>query len=136
MPAAETAMLLPSGHVPSLLLLSTTPTYIIRGLGGLRRLQLQSLQEGQQQQQQQQDSLQDAATAATDGAAGPSSQALPAGGSKEAAAAPVPGAQQQDAVSPKPPDIAFGINWDQRVKVYADMFLVEKLRPHQREGVK
>lgn len=26
--------------------------------------------------------------------------------------------------------------WEKRVKVYADPFLVEKLRPHQREGVK
>jgi len=26
--------------------------------------------------------------------------------------------------------------WGQRVKVYADSFLVEKLRPHQREGVR
>ena len=26
--------------------------------------------------------------------------------------------------------------WEKRVKVYADPFLVERLRPHQREGVK
>jgi hypothetical protein len=26
--------------------------------------------------------------------------------------------------------------WEKRVKVYADPFLVEKLRPHQREGLK
>ena len=28
------------------------------------------------------------------------------------------------------------MQWARRVKVYADAFLVEKLRPHQREGVK
>ncbi|WIA39238.1 hypothetical protein OEZ86_005361 [Tetradesmus obliquus] len=73
------------------------------------------------------------------------------GGADEAAAAAVPASgsnlqetgQSEDAVdaaaanaAPAAPNIAFGINWDQRVKVYADMFLVEKLRPHQREGVK
>jgi hypothetical protein len=36
------------------------------------------------------------------------------------------------AAAPGPDNMA----WEKRVKVYADPFLVEKLRPHQREGVK
>lgn len=36
---------------------------------------------------------------------------------------------------PAPPDDA-KMAWDKRVKLYADPFLVEKLRPHQREGLK
>ena len=31
---------------------------------------------------------------------------------------------------------AAGMAWEKRVKVYADPFLVEKLRPHQKEGAK
>lgn len=122
------------------------------------RMQLQNLHDEQQRQQQkQQADTQQRKGSATQAAAvemassSPGAAADADGGADEAAAAAVPASgsnlqetgQTGDAVdaaaadaAPAAPNIAFGINWDQRVKVYADMFLVEKLRPHQREGVK
>ncbi|KAF8064561.1 rhp54 [Scenedesmus sp. PABB004] len=67
------------------------------------------------------------------GGDGGGSQLAPAGeagGAGDAAAQPVQPA------APAQPVLEFGIDWSQRVKVVADAFLVEKLRPHQREGVK
>jgi hypothetical protein len=122
------------------------------------RMQLQNLHDEQQQAKQQADKEQrkGSATQAAAVEVTSSSSPGPARDTADAdtadtavAAAPQPGsALQQPApagdaaegaeAAPKAaaPNIAFGINWDQRVKVYADMFLVEKLRPHQREGVK
>lgn len=40
------------------------------------------------------------------------------------------------AAAPAAPPVQDNMAWEKRVKVYADSFLVEKLRPHQREGVK
>lgn len=46
------------------------------------------------------------------------------------------GHEQQQQQQAQQNDCEFGINWSLQVKVYADLFLVEKLRPHQREGLK
>lgn len=40
------------------------------------------------------------------------------------------------AAAPAAPPTQDNMAWEKRVKVYADPFLVERLRPHQREGVK
>jgi hypothetical protein len=122
------------------------------------RMQLQNLHDEQQQAKQQADKQQrrcpatqaaalEVTSSSSSGAAGETTNAE--ADDTAVPAAPQPGSAQQQlppagdagkgaAEGPKPaaPNIAFGINWDQRVKVYADMFLVEKLRPHQREGVK
>jgi hypothetical protein len=122
------------------------------------RMQLQNLHDAQQQAQQQADKQQrkgsatqaaavEVTSSSSPGAAGETTDAEP-GDTAVVAAPQSDSAQQQlpsagdaeegatEASKPAAPNIAFGINWDQRVKVYADMFLVEKLRPHQREGVK
>jgi hypothetical protein len=53
-----------------------------------------------------------------------------------AAAGDQPPAGPSEAAAPAAAPAQDNMAWDKRIKVYADPFLVERLRPHQREGVK
>jgi hypothetical protein len=61
----------------------------------------------------------------------PASDSQPPTAPSVPTSAPAPSTAAAAAAAPKD-DMA----WEKRVKVYADPFLVERLRPHQKEGVK
>lgn len=93
------------------------------------RVQLQVMQAELALQQNKQSNLQDHGSGAT-----VADEASLLGGAPSTASDALSGSTvPSSGLTASGPDMS---GWGQRVKVCADRFLVEKLRPHQREGVR